>query len=139
MSSNDPGVPAYRFMVSDVGLCRGIYNLQLEEAVDQFQEDQVDSHTRRQFKDASEENRALWADHIADGTSVLTVASIWRMSSARNSLLNTAAQLRKCTVALQDLGVRVSQIRDQKLIRLLRDVDEHWIRWTMVGLWPSFA
>ena len=72
MSSNDPGVPAYRFMVSDVGLCRGIYNLQLEEAVDQFQEDQVDSHTRRQFEDASEENRVLWADHIADGTSVLT-------------------------------------------------------------------
>ncbi|WP_201407644.1 hypothetical protein, partial [Mycobacterium paraintracellulare] len=74
-----------------------MYNLQLEEAVDQFQEDQVESQIRRDFKDASEEKRAEWADLIASATCVLTIASTWRMGLARNALLNAAAQLRKCT------------------------------------------
>jgi hypothetical protein len=117
MTSDDPGVPEYRAMAAMWAYAVLIYNLQLEEAVIEFQADQVDSHTRRVFKEASSQHQALWVDRIADATRVLTVASIWRMSIARNSLLNAAAQLRKCAVALEGFGVAVPQIRDQKLIR----------------------
>jgi hypothetical protein len=126
MSSNDPGVPEYRNMAAMWAYGVGVYNLQLEEAVLQFQRDQLDSETRRRFENASKEERATWADHIAKATGVLTASSVWRMGLARNSWLNAAAQLLKCTVALQAKGVVVPQIRNQDLIRFLRDVDEHW-------------
>lgn len=122
----DPGVPEYRSMAAMWAYAVGVYNLQLEEAIDQFQRDRLDLSTRKHFEDAPSEARQLWADHIANATGVLTVSSVWRMSLARNAFLNAAAQLRKCVLALRDLGSDVPEIRDQKLIRLLRDVDEHW-------------
>jgi hypothetical protein len=48
------------------------------------------------------------------------------MTLARHMFLNAVAQLRKCVLGLDGFGVPVPQLQDSKLIRLLRDVDEHW-------------
>ena len=105
----------------------GIYNLQLEQAVDDFQSDQHASHFRRELKEHSDEYAAQWADHLKEiEGQELTVASVWRMTLARHMFLNAVAQLRKCVLELDGFGVPVPQLQDSKLIRLLRDVDEHW-------------
>src|SRR5277367_4253954 len=111
MRTHDPEIPDYRDMAAMWAYGVLFYGDALKEAVDQFQKDQLDSRTRRHFKDASEEDRAVWAEYIAEATDVLTIASTWRMFLARNTFLNAAAQLRKCAVGLGDLGVTVPQIR----------------------------
>jgi hypothetical protein len=67
---------------------------------------------------------AAWRPHFDEANSMMTQSEIWMVGADRYFLLSALAQLRKCVVALPDDNLPT--VRDQRIIRLLRDIDEHW-------------
>ncbi|WP_156428050.1 MULTISPECIES: hypothetical protein [unclassified Mycobacterium] len=105
----------------------------MEEAEQQLQVERdrnlkarLDAVTRHQYEEGSAAERERLAAAYAKATSVQTVGSVWRLTMARYMFLHAAAQLRKCVVGLRELGVDMPELPDEKLIRILRDVDDHW-------------
>jgi hypothetical protein len=66
--------------------------------------------------------QSIWVQR-RDATEVLTVAAAWRLTLARYTFIHAAAQLLKCLVVL---GEAAPKLADQDLIRLLRNIDDHW-------------
>ena len=104
----------------------GLHHQELREAVVAYAQARHDGAIRNTILQAPPSARSLFGDQLEKASSVMTIAMVWRMSMVRYALLCVAAQLRKCTLALNGLDALVPQLRDQKLIRLLRDIDEHW-------------
>jgi hypothetical protein len=126
MASIDPGIDEYRTSAAMWAFAVGLYHEQLREAVAAYAQARQDGAIRNTILGAPEERCHFFGDQLEKATSVMTIATVWRMSMARYTLLCVAAQLRRCTVALEELGVWVPQIRDRTTIRQLRDIDECW-------------
>ena len=103
-----------------------MYGEQLREEADRHVAAYQDAATRSHYAKASEADRQLLRDYAARATSIRTVASAWRMTLARYTFLHAAAQLLKCVAGLSKGGIATPQLEDQDLIRLLRNVDDHW-------------
>jgi len=93
-----------------------MYGAQLREEADLHVTAYRDAATRSHYSKASEADRELLREHAAGATSVLTVASAWRLTFARYTFLHAAAQLLKCVVGLREAGVVTPELDDQDLI-----------------------
>ncbi|MGH8686043.1 MAG: hypothetical protein ACREUM_11920 [Nitrosospira sp.] len=60
----------------------------------------------------------------SDGSEVITMAEYWQIGAERYFLLLALAQVRKCVVELENDKLPI--VRHMKILRLLRDIDEHW-------------
>lgn len=67
-----------------------------------------------------------------------TVAAAWQLTLARYTFLHAVHQLLKCTARLKDLGETPPELKDHEVVRLLRNVDDHWedvdSGWSMAAL-----
>ncbi len=66
----------------------------------------------------------LMAPDVRECTATLTLGEYWQVGADRYFLLHALAQVRKCVIALPDDDLPAA--RDMKVLRLLRDIDEHW-------------
>jgi hypothetical protein len=126
MSTTDPGVPEYRTSATMWAYAVGLYHEQLREAVEAYSEARQHGGIRNTILQSPAESHYLFGNQLEKATSVMTLGTVWRMSMARYSFVLAAAQLRKCTVALEQKKVAVPQLPDRKVLKWLRDVDEHW-------------
>lgn len=126
MASNNPGIREYQTSAAMWAYSVAIYHEQLREAVESYAQARHDGAIRNTILGAPKGRQYLFGDQLQKASKVMTIGTVWRMSMARYAFLCVSAQLRKCTIALSDRGIEVPLIRNQKLIRLLRDVDEHW-------------
>lgn len=94
----------------------------LEDAVDAFLTAQADGSFRALFEERGEP--LDWRPTYEEATATLTLAEYWQMGAERYFLLHTLAQVRKCAIALPD--DHLPTVRGMKVLRLLRDIDEHW-------------
>ena len=65
-----------------------------------------------------------WAADYAAANKHLTQHQVWSVGAERYFLLHSLAQLRKCLLRLPSDGL--PRLREDKMLRLLRDIDEHW-------------
>lgn len=126
MDATDPGIPEYRTSAAMWAFAVGLYHEQLREAVDAYAQARNDGAIRNHILSAPKQAQYLFKGQLDKATEVMTLATVWRMSMARYAFLSVAAQLRKCTVALEEGDVVVPQLRNRKVLKWLRDVDEHW-------------
>lgn len=126
MSSKTPEVHQYRSSATMWAFAVAMYGEQLRREADHHVIAYRDAATRSHYAKASEADRELLREHAANATSVVTVAAAWRLTLHRYAFLHAAAQLLKCVVALRKAGVAAPELEDQDLIRLLRNVDDHW-------------
>jgi hypothetical protein len=92
------------------------------EALDAFDAGYLDSTFRRsRAAGGVDQSRA---DAAAEATAVLTERVWWQASAQQYFLLLALAQLRKCVRGLP--GDDLPTLPDDRLLTLLRDVEEHW-------------
>ena len=65
-----------------------------------------------------------WAAHYEAANKHLTQHQMWSVGAERYFLLHALAELRKCLLKLPLDGL--PRLREDKMLRLLRDIDEHW-------------
>lgn len=94
----------------------------LEDAVDTYLTAEAEGSFRAAFEQGGRPPE--WRSTYEEYTATMTLAEYWRMAAERYFLLHALAQVRKCVVALPD--DELPAVRDMKVLRLLRDIDEHW-------------
>jgi hypothetical protein len=94
----------------------------LEEAVDDYTTAEAEGSFRTAFEEVGQPSE--WRETYAAYTATITQAQVWQVGAERYFLLNSLAQVRKCAVNLPDDGLPT--VRDMNVLRLLRDIDEHW-------------
>lgn len=94
----------------------------LEDAVGRYLTAQADGLFRTTFEQGGQPPE--WRPTYEEYTATLTLGEYWQMGAERYFLLHVLAQVRKCVVALPDDDLPAA--RDMKVLRLLRDIDEHW-------------
>jgi hypothetical protein len=100
----------------------------LGEAAVEFRGAMADTAFRTAFN--AKPNPA-WQSEFDRSDRRLTQAAIWGVAAERYFLMNALAQVPKCVLRLPNDGL--PDIRNQKAIRLLRDIDEHWEQPVGVG------
>jgi hypothetical protein len=119
-------VSKYRSSAAMWAFAVAMYGEQLRAEADQHVVAYLDAVTRSHYAKASDADRELLREHAAKATNVVTVAAAWRLGLHRYTFLHSAAQLLKCVVGLEKVGVAAPKLKDQELLRLLRNVDDHW-------------
>jgi hypothetical protein len=94
----------------------------LEDAVDRYVTAQADGSFRAAFGQRGQP--AEWRLTYEESTATMTLGEYWQMGAERYFLLHALAQVRKCVIALPD--DHLPAVRDMTVLRLLRDIDEHW-------------
>lgn len=93
-------------------------------------EDAVEAHAAAE---ADHEFRAIyhergdppeWTAEFEAASGSLTLHQVWDVGAQQYFLLHALAQLRKCLLQLTSDGL--PRLREDKIFRLLRDIDEHW-------------
>jgi hypothetical protein len=112
----------------------------LIDAVEDFDLATTDAEFRARFATSQQPIHPEWVPVLAEATEQVTPRRVWAVGADRYFLLLALAQLRKCVVKLlpeDDLP----HPRDEKMLRILRDVDEHWDKgddgWSLAELRQS--
>jgi hypothetical protein len=117
-----PSVPAIRLMLT-MWANIGLWQIdRLDEAADRYREAESAGLFREAFDTRGRPEE--WRPTYEESRATITVAEYWEMGAERYFLLHALAQVRKCIIALPDDGLPA--VRDMKVLRLLRDIDEHW-------------
>jgi hypothetical protein len=93
-----------------------------EEAMGTYAAAQADYEFRATFHERGDPPE--WAREYETANQYLTQHQVWNVGAERYFLLVALAQLRKCVLELPSDGV--PRLREDKMLRLLRDIDEHW-------------
>jgi hypothetical protein len=96
--------------------------VRFEEAMDTYAAARVDYEFRAAFHERGDPPE--WASEYAAASQYLTQHQLWNVGAERYFLLHALAQLRKCLLKLPSDGL--PRVREDKILRLLRDIDEHW-------------
>ena len=117
-----PSIETIRYMLAmwtNIALCQiG----RLEDAVGAYMTAEAEGSFRTAFEEGGQPSE--WRETYEAYTATITQAQVWQLGAERYFLLNALAQVRKCVVNLPDDGL--PKVRDMKVLRLLRDIDEHW-------------
>ena len=98
-----------------------------EQAVERLNAALAETHWRRAIKASNRALRAEWeARHAADPEQVeaLMFGDTWRLLAERYFLVLALGQVRKCVYLLP--ADRLPQLTDRRIVKLLRDIEEHW-------------
>ena len=116
-----------------------VYHDQLREAVEAYAQARHDGAIRNTILKAPAEARHLFGDQFDKAERVMTLATVRRMSTARYAFFAVAAQLRKCTVALEESDVVVPQLRDRKVLNGFGTSTSIGSRSRTESRWQSFS
>jgi len=119
MLMDDREVRRMTAMWADTGLNQ---LARFEEAMDTYAAAQADYEFRATFHKRGDPQE--WAREYETANQYLTQHQAWNVGAERYFLLVALAQLRKCLLKLPSDGV--PRLREDKMLRLLRDIDEHW-------------
>jgi len=92
------------------------------EAMETYATALVDYEFRAAFHERGDAPE--WAADYSAANKHLTQHQVWSVGAERYFLLHGLAQLRKCLLKLPSDGL--PRLREDKMLRLLRDIDEHW-------------
>ena len=94
----------------------------LDDAAGRYRAAEADGLLREAFEKAGRPNE--WKETSSGASSGISIGEYWQMGAERYFLIHALAQVRKCVLRLPDDGLPA--VRDMKVLRLLRDIDEHW-------------
>jgi hypothetical protein len=92
------------------------------KAMDEYRAADADYSFRATFEEHGVPSE--WVSEYENANRYLTQHQVWNVGAERYFLLVALAQLRKCVMRLPSDDL--PELRDQKMLRLLRDIDEHW-------------